>query len=194
MLLIDEKLVSEDLAEAQFVCDLEACKGACCVAGDMGAPLDADELPVLDAIYPDVMPYLSIHAREAIAEQGKYVIAEDGTATTPLVHGRECAYTVFQEGKAFCGIEMAHRDGKVGFLKPISCHLYPIRIKNLTTIQMEALNYDRWNICQPACTLGKSLRVPLYKFLKAPLTRKFGEAFYQELSAILEAYLEAKRK
>jgi hypothetical protein len=193
MLLIDEKLVSEDLALTQFVCDLEACKGACCVAGDLGAPLEPDELPILDEIYPAVMPYLPEKGRQAIAEQGKFVIAEDGSATTTLVKGRECAYTVFRDGKALCGIEMAHRDGKVSFLKPISCHLYPIRIKHLNTLQMEALNYDRWDICQPACKLGKELKVPLYKFLKAPLTRKFGEAFYAELEEVMDSYLEVRK-
>ncbi|HEX2898528.1 MAG TPA: DUF3109 family protein [Bacteroidia bacterium] len=188
MLVIDDKLVSEDLLRVEFVCDLEACKGACCVEGDLGAPLDADELPILDEIYAAVDPYLNEKSRRAIAQQGKYVQYEDGTAYTPLVDHRECAYVVFKEGKALCGIEMAHKDGKIPFLKPISCHLYPVRLKNMVMMEMEAVNYDRWDICSPACKLGKQLKVPVYKFLKGPLTRKFGEEFYQKMCAVLEAY------
>lgn len=193
MLVIDDKLVSEDLLQVQFVCDLEACKGACCVEGDLGAPLDPEELPILEEMYPMVQPYLSEKARRAIADQGKYVLQEDGHATTPLVNGRECAYAVFKDGKALCGIEMAHQDGRTTFLKPISCHLYPVRVKNMVMLEMEALNYERWSICQPACKLGGRLRMPLYKFLKAPLTRKFGEAFYERLSEVLQAYDAAQR-
>lgn len=193
MIVVDDKLVSEDLVQVKFVCDLDACKGACCVEGDLGAPLEETELPILDEIYAEVQPYLSPKSQAAIAEQGKYVIQEDGAAHTPLVEGRECAYVVFSEGKALCGIEMAQRDGKIEFLKPISCHLYPIRIKNMVMMEMEALQYDRWDICHDACKLGKQLKVPVYKFLKAPLTRKYGEAFYEKLSGVLEAYEAMKR-
>jgi Protein of unknown function (DUF3109) len=188
MIAIDDKMVSEDLLRVHFVCDLEACKGACCVEGDMGAPLDEDELAVLDAIYLDVAPYLREVSRAAIAEQGRYVTDDDGNHSTTLVHGQECAYVVFQDKKALCGIELAWKDGKVPFQKPISCHLYPIRLKEMRIMEMEAINYDRWGICAPACKLGVSLKVPLYKFLKAPLTRKFGEEFYNKMSAVLEAY------
>lgn len=194
MFLIEDKLVSEDLLRVQFVCDLEACKGACCVEGDLGAPLDPDELPILDEIYPAVQPYLSEKAQAAIAEQGKYVFQEDGSATTTLVNGRECAYAVFKEGKALCGIEMAHKDGKVPFLKPISCHLYPIRLKNMVLMEMEAINYDRWDICNAACKLGKQLKVPVYQFLKGPLTRKFGEEFYAKMCETFDAYLAAEKE
>ncbi len=194
MIAIDDKLVSEDLLRIHFVCDLNACKGACCVEGDIGAPLDADELPTLDAIYPEVMPYLSEGSKRAIAEQGTYVIDEDGHATTTLVQGKECAYVVFKDSKALCGIEMAWNDGKIAFPKPISCHLYPVRLKNMRIMEMEAINYDRWSICAPACKLGVSLKVPLYKFLKAPLTRKFGEAFYNKMSDLLEAYAASTSK
>lgn len=192
MIVVDDLLVSEDLLRVHFVCDLEACKGACCVEGDAGAPLEPDELPILDAIYPAVAPYLSETSQRAIAEQGRYV-SDGDHHQTPLVRGKECAYVVFQEGKALCGIEMAWKDGKVPFQKPISCHLYPIRIKQMHIMQMEALNYERWNICSPACTLGKSLKVPVYRFLKAPLTRKYGEAFYDRLCELLEAYDQSLR-
>ena len=188
MIAIDDKMVSEDLLRAHFVCDLEACKGACCVEGDLGAPLDDDELPILDEIYPAVAPYLRESSRKAIAEQGRYVTDDDGSSTTTLLKGKECAYVVFQEGKAMCGIELAWKDGKIDFQKPISCHLYPVRLKHMHIMEMEAINYDRWSICAPACKLGVKLKVPLYKFLKAPLTRKFGEEFYNKMSELLEAY------
>jgi hypothetical protein len=193
MIVIDDKLVSEDLLRVHFVCDLEACKGACCVEGDVGAPLDADELPILDEIYPAVAPYLSEVSKRAIAEQGRHLTDEDGHHTTPLVRGKECAYVVFKDSKALCGIEMAWKDGKIDFQKPISCHLYPVRLKQMQLMEMEAINYERWRICSPACKLGVALKVPLYKFLKAPLTRKFGEAFYDKMADLLEAYDAAQR-
>jgi Protein of unknown function (DUF3109) len=192
MLVIDDLLVSENLLDVHFVCDLEACKGACCVEGDLGAPLELDELSVLEEIYPLVAHYIPEKARQAIATQGKYIVHADGSATTPLVNGRECVYTVFRDGKAFCGIEMAHRDGKINYLKPISCHLYPIRIKHVVMMQMDALNYDHWHVCRPACKLGTQMRMPLYKFLKSSITRKFGEEFYVKLCEVLEAYKAAR--
>lgn len=193
MLAIDDKLVSEDLLRVHFVCDLEACKGACCVEGDLGAPLDEDELPILEAIYPAVHPYLTEKSHRAIADQGKFIAHENGTWSTPLVNDRECAYVVVKDGKSLCGIELAHKDGKIDFPKPISCHLYPIRLKNMVMMEMEAINYDRWEICRPACKLGKQLKVPLYKFLKAPLTRKFGADFYNRMAEVLEAFDAAQR-
>ncbi|MBK9449132.1 MAG: DUF3109 family protein [Bacteroidetes bacterium] len=194
MFIIDDKLVSEDLLRVHFVCDLDACKGACCVEGDLGAPLDADELPILDEIYPAVQPYLSEKSQQAIAQQGKYVVDEDGFASTTLVNGKECAYVVFKEGMALCGIEMAHKDGKIPFLKPISCHLYPVRLKDMALMEMEAINYDRWDICNAACKLGRQLKMPVYKFLKGPLTRKFGEDFYAKMCETFEAYEAAEKE
>ena len=193
MIAIDDKLVSEDLLRVHFVCDLEACKGACCVEGDMGAPLDADELPILDEVLPVVMPYLSAASQKTLAANGPYVTDEDGRHSTSLLGGRECAFVVFQDKKALCGIEMAWKDGKIPFQKPISCHLYPVRLKDMRMMEMQAINYERWHICAPACKLGVSLKVPLYKFLKAPLTRKFGEAFYTQMCEVLEAYGAAQR-
>ncbi|MEY3442078.1 MAG: hypothetical protein RLZZ519_359 [Bacteroidota bacterium] len=192
MFIIDDKLVSEDLLRVHFVCDLDACKGACCVEGDLGAPLDADELPILEEIYPAVQPYLSEKSQQAIAQQGKYILHEDGSASTTLVNGSECAYVVFKDGMALCGIEMAHKDGKIPFLKPISCHLYPVRLKDMALMEMEAINYDRWDICNAACKLGKQLKMPVYKFLKGPLTRKFGEEFYAKMCETFEAYEAAE--
>lgn len=193
MIKIDDKLVSEDLRSVHFVCDLGACKGACCVEGDAGAPLEEDELPILEEVYQDVAPYLSPASRRAIREQGVWVDDPEEGYGTPLVEGKECAYVVFEDSTAFCGIERAWRDGKISWAKPISCHLYPVRIKELQSIEVEALNYDTWSICQPACANGKKLKVPLYRFLREPLTLKFGEQFYKQMAEIFEAMDEAEK-
>jgi hypothetical protein len=180
MLAIGDTLVSEDLIEKHFVCDLNACKGGCCVKGDYGAPLEKEELAILDDIYEDVKPFLSEEGIKSIEKQGKYVLYEKQEWVTPLIKGRECAYTIFENGIAKCGIEKAFYAGKVDFKKPVSCHLYPVRINKMKN-SVEAVNYDRWSICKPACKLGDSLKVPLYKFLKESLTRKYGEVWYEQL-------------
>jgi hypothetical protein len=185
MIKVGEVLVSDEIADKEFVCNLEKCKGACCVEGDLGAPLDDDELEVIQEITPTVMPYLSEEGRQAIREQGSYILDEDGDYSTPTIGGRECAYAIYDEqGILKCGIEQAWRDGKIAWRKPISCHLYPIRVTRRKN--MEALNYHKWSICSAACTLGKSLQVPLYKFLREPLIRKYGEAWYEELVQAIE--------
>ncbi len=186
MLQIGNTLISTDVLEKKFVCDLEKCRGACCVAGDSGAPLDEDELQILEKIYPKVAPYLTEDGRKSIEKYGKYVIDSDGDYVTPLVNGElECAYTIFEGGIAKCGIEKAHADGKIKFKKPISCHLYPIRINKLKN-GVEALNYHKWDLCKAACTLGKKLDVRVYQFLKAPLIRKYGEKWFEELEIAVE--------
>ncbi len=185
MLAIQSTLVSEEIIEKHFVCDLNACKGACCVKGDYGAPLEDDELKQLEKTWPKVKPYLTEAGVKAIEKQGKYVLYEGKEWVTPLVSGKECAYTIFDKGVAKCGIEKAYFDGKITFRKPVSCHLYPIRINKMKNA-VEAINYDRWSICKPACKLGDSLKVPIYKFLKDSLTRKFGEEWYKELEVAAE--------
>lgn len=185
MLAIQSTLVSEEIIEKHFVCDLNACKGACCVKGDYGAPLEDDELKQLEKTWPKVKPYLAEAGVKAIEKQGKYVLYEGKEWVTPLVSGKECAYTIFDKGVAKCGIEKAYFDGKITFRKPVSCHLYPIRINKMKNA-VEAINYDRWSICKPACKLGDSLKVPIYKFLKDSLTRKFGEEWYRELEVAAE--------
>ncbi len=185
MLAIQSTLVSEEIIEKHFVCDLNACKGACCVKGDYGAPLEDDELKQLEKTWPKVKPYLTEAGVKAIEKQGKYVLYEGKEWVTPLVSGKECAYTIFEKGVAKCGIEKAYFDGKITFRKPVSCHLYPIRINKMKNA-VEAINYDRWSICKPACKLGDSLKVPIYKFLKDSLTRKFGEEWYRELEVAAE--------
>jgi hypothetical protein len=150
------------------------------VEGDLGAPLEENELPMLQEIQEAVAPYLTPEGQKAIAQQGAYVLDEDGDYSTPTIAGRECAYAHYDaQGVLKCGIEQAYLDGKVSWRKPISCHLYPIRITQKKN--MQAVNYHRWSICSAACSYGKSLQVPLYKFLKEPLIRKYGQAWYDEL-------------
>ena len=185
MIEIDNTLISDDLKEAYFICDLNKCKGACCVEGDLGAPLSEQELPIMEAISHKVMPYLSDEGKIAIQTQGSYVKDYEGDFSTPTVDGKECAYAIYDEnGVLKCGIEVAYNDGKIEFQKPISCHLYPIRITSYE--QYDAVNYDKWHICSPACSLGKSLTMPLYKFLKAPLIRKYGTLWYKKLEAAIQ--------
>lgn len=185
MILIDNTVISDDIAEKFFVCKLDACKGACCVEGDLGAPLEDKELPILEEIYDKVKPYLMPEGIKAIEEQGKYVKDWDGEFSTPTINGRECAYVFYDEkGIVKCGIEQAHNDGKINFKKPISCHLYPIRVTKYE--DFHALNYDRWDICDPARLFGEQLGVQIYKFLKEPLTRAYGEEWYQKLVKEIE--------
>jgi hypothetical protein len=192
MLAIGTTLISEEILEKKFVCDLNACKGACCVEGDSGAPLEKEEMAILDAIWPQVKPYLPANGVKAIEEQGTHVVDSDGDDTTPLMKGKHCAYTFFEkDGTAKCGIEKAWKDNKIGFRKPISCHLYPIRVKK--TKAGDALNYDRWDLCKPACACGEKLDVPVYRFLKEPLERKYGKQWFRELEKTAVAYKKEKK-
>jgi len=182
MISIGDAIVSSEILEEAFVCDLSKCKGACCVDGDAGAPLEEEEASILDDLYSAVKPYLRPEGIKAIKEQGTFVVGQDGELETPLVNQKECAYVVFEGGMTKCGIEKAQEDGVVDFKKPLSCHLYPIRIQKYSSF--EAINYERWDICAPACALGASLKVPIYKFLNEPLVRKYGEEWYEELENV----------
>ena len=187
MIQIDDKLISEDLFSEEFVCNLAKCKGICCVEGDAGAPLDEDETKILDEIYPKIKSYLRPEGIHAIEEQGTYTLDFEGDLVTPLVNNAECAYVIFDEkGYAKCAIEKAYEDGVIDWQKPISCHLYPIRITEYSNFS--AINYHEWDICSDACTLGKELGVKVYQFLKKPLIRKYGEEFYQTLSEAAEEW------
>ena len=187
MIQIDDKLISEDLFSEEFVCNLAKCKGICCVEGDAGAPLDEDETKILDEIYPKIKSYLRPEGIQAIEEQGTYTLDFEGDLVTPLVNNAECAYVIFDEkGYTKCAIEKAYEDGVIDWQKPISCHLYPIRITEYSNFS--ALNYHEWAICSDACTLGKELGVKVYQFLKKPLIRKYGEEFYQTLSEAAEEW------
>ena len=184
MIAIQNTIVSDDLLDKKFVCDLNACKGECCVAGESGAPLEQDELPILLEILDKVKPYMNKKGTKAIEKNGPYVLDSDGDYTTTLVGSEgECAFVVFDENKiAKCAIEQAYNDGVIDWKKPISCHLYPIRITSYKTY--DALNYHKWSVCKPACECGAKLDVPVYQFLKGPLIRKYGEDWFNELQQI----------
>ncbi|MEZ4777359.1 MAG: DUF3109 family protein [Bacteroidia bacterium] len=187
MIEIENKLVSGEVLDELFACDIARCKGGCCVEGDLGAPLEDDELHILADIYDKVEPFLREEGIQAIAEQGTSVYDITGGYSTPLVNDRECAYVTFsKEGIALCGIEQAYEAGKVDFRKPVSCHLYPIRISK--SRYHEVLNYDRWDICAAACVRGKASGIPVYKFVKDAIIRKYGEEFYAALEAAAENY------
>lgn len=181
MIEIGKTIVALDVLQEQFICDLKACKGACCIEGDSGAPLEEPEKKALENDYEKIKPYMRPEGIAAIEAQGKHVIDDwDGESVTPLVNGNECAYVSFSEdGTAGCAIENAWADGATEFRKPISCHLYPVRIKKYA--KFEAVNYDRWGICSAACTLGKSQGVEVYRFVKDALVTKYGEAWYAQL-------------
>lgn len=180
MILIENTVISDDIADKFFVCDLAKCKGACCVEGDLGAPLEIDELPILEREFKNIEPYLSPEGKKTIEEQGLYIKDWEDDFSTPTIADRECAYALYDEkGILKCAIEQAFFDGKTDFRKPISCHLYPIRITKHD--HYDALNYDRWHICSDACNHGEQLGVEIYKFLKAPLIRKYGESWYKQL-------------
>ena len=181
MIQVDDKIISFDVFEKQFVCDLSACKGACCVEGDAGAPLTDNELEVLPNIYNEVKSYMRTEGIAEIEKQGFFVVDGDGDTTTPLVNNKECAFVAFDENEiAKCAIEQAYNDGKIDFKKPISCHLFPIRIKEYR--DFDAVNYEEINICKPACDCGEQLQIPVYRFLKEPLIRLYGEEWYDKLT------------
>ncbi len=184
MFVIDETLVSEDLKTVYFSCDLSQCHGDCCVEGDAGAPLEEEEISVLEDIIDDIKPYMSEKGRAVIEQSGVFDYDAEGEYVTPLVNDRECAFVVFENGISFCAIEKAWQEGKISFQKPISCHLYPVRLTPLRT--HTAVNYDRWEICQAALLKGKRDKMPLYKYLKTPLIRRFGETWYEQLKRAIE--------
>lgn len=185
MLIVDDCIISDHLADLRFCCDLAQCKGACCVEGDCGAPLDADEIPILERIYPDVKAYMTPQGVAAVEEQGVSALDVDKLPCTPLVDNRECAYAVREDGITLCAIEKAWRAGKVDFPKPISCHLYPVRIEDFG--EFKAVNYHEWDICRCALRKGREEGRPLYQYLREPLIRRFGQDWYDELVAQCEA-------
>lgn len=183
MFQLGKTIVSEDIIEKDFVCNLSACKGECCIAGEAGAPVTEDEVAKLKEIYPKIKPFLRPQGVKAISEQGTHITSPLGALETPLVNGKECAYVTFNDqGIASCGIEDAYTAGAVDFRKPISCHLYPVRVQSYS--EFAAVNYHKWPICSDACTLGQELKVPVYKFVKEALVRRFGEHWYAELEKV----------
>ena len=190
MIQIDDKIISLDVFEQQFVCDLNACKGACCVEGDSGAPLELEEVDTLAQIFDKVKPFMREEGIKEVELQGFSVIDKDGDRTTPLVNNKECAFVSFDtNGTAKCSIEQAYNKDIIDFKKPISCHLFPIRIQKYD--DFEAVNYESIKICEPACYCGQKLEVPVFKFLKEPLIRLYGEQWYNTL---IEAADELKQQ
>lgn len=185
MIAIDNKLISDEIIEEQFVCDLNKCKGGCCVDGDAGAPLAKEELQNLNDVYEAVLPYLDEENKRELLKQGRYVYHAEFGWVTPTIDSKVCVYGIKDNrGIVKCGIEQAYNDGKVNWKKPISCHLYPIRIKLSKNKQTEYVNYEpREDLCSAACVLGKKLKVPVYVFLKDALVRKYGAEFYKILEA-----------
>jgi hypothetical protein len=192
MLEIGDTIVSLDILEKQFLCDLFKCKGACCVEGDSGAPVTAQEVKAIEEAYPEVQGYISETNQEAIRTQGFAVIDFEGDLVTPLMENGQCVYTFEEKGILKCGIEKAFLDGKTKFRKPISCHLFPIRITEYK--QFDAINYQKIDICKPGRLCGKSEKLPLYVFLKEPLIRKYGEEWYEQLHYAAENYNVKKQK
>ena len=188
MLQIDDKLVSLDLVEKYFFCNLDDCLGECCIEGDAGAPLQQEEADRLKELLPRIMPYLSEKARKVVEEEGISYIDEEGDLVTQLVDGANCVFTTFaSDGKCLCALEKAYQDGEKDFFKPISCALYPVRVKEYDTFT--AVNFHRWKICKGAEVMGRAKGIRAFEFLKQPLTRKFGKKWYDELSLTANEYL-----
>ncbi len=181
MILIDDTTISDDLCSVQFVCNLKKCKGTCCVAGDAGAPLLEEEIGLLEDYLDEIKIYMTEKGIQVVEAVGVFDYDQAGEFVTPLVNDRECAFANFTDGIAWCAIEKAYDEGKIKFRKPVSCHLYPLRITKYATY--DAVNYHEWEICRPALVHGKRLGVPLYVFLKEALIRRYGKSWYKELDA-----------
>ena len=193
MLQIGDALVSLDVVERHFLCNLDACRGACCIEGDAGAPITEEEYRQLQELLPQLLDDLTPAAHEVIARQGVAYVDEEGDLVTSIVGGKDCVFTCYGEnGRCMCAIEKAFREGRTAFYKPLSCHLYPIRITRYPAFT--AVNYHRWKICKAAEVLGRKEGVRVYRFLREPLIRCFGEAWYDELAHTAEIYLQQKEK
>ena len=193
MIAIDNVLVSDEVIREQFVCDLSKCKGACCVDGDAGAPLQKDELAKINEVFDKVLPYLNQESKNELARQGRYVYDKEYGWVTPTIESKICVYGIRDAaGIVKCGIEQAYIDGKITWKKPISCHLFPIITKKSKRSDNVYVNYEpREDNCKAACALGKKLKVPVYVFLKEALVRKFGQDFYDALEATAERKIKS---
>lgn len=192
MIQIANTLLSDDIFEAQFICDLCKCKGQCCVDGESGAPLTREEHDQIQAILPEIWDDLSPKAQELISEQGISYTDTDGELVTSIVNGEECVFTYYDEnGICKCAIDTAYREGRIAVQKPISCHLYPIRLTDYA--DYTAVNYHQWSICRPAVKLGRKEGVPLYRFLREPLIRRLGEEWYNEVCEAATLLEKAKK-
>lgn len=192
MIQIDDAIIALDIIEENFLCDLSACKGECCVEGESGAPLENEEVKILEQILPLVWDDLAPKAQEVINKQGVAYQDRDGDMVTSIVNGKDCVFTYYDEkGICKCAIEKAYKEGKTDFYKPISCHLYPIRLEKFR--EFTAVNYHRWRVCKAAVLLGNKEGLKIYQFLKEPLIRKFGDAWYNELCIAADEYKEMKK-
>ncbi len=193
MIQIDDAIVALDIIEENFLCDLSACMGECCVEGESGAPLEKEEVVVLEEILPLVWDDLSPEAQKVIQKTGVAYKDTDGEMVTSIVNGKDCVFTYYDEkGICKCAIEKAHKEGKTDFYKPISCHLYPIRLQKYR--DFTAVNYHRWSVCKAAVAFGNKEGLKIYQFLKTPLIRKFGEAWYYELCIAVDEYKKMKEE
>lgn len=193
MLQIDDTVISLDLLEERFVCNLYACKGICCVEGDEGAPLEKDEIGKLKEALPHIWNYLPKTSQKVIEKQGVYYIDDDGESVTSIVGRKECVFAFKEKNGIWkCAIERAFREGRIDFYKPISCHLYPVRLQKLKGLT--AVNVHRWNVCDCARSNGKNLNIPLYKFLKESLIRQFGSEWYKQLEIAAEELQKTQNK
>lgn len=191
MIQIDDVIVSLDMLEERFCCDLDACKGECCIEGDAGAPVELDEVAELENVLDVVWDDLSPEAQQVIKRQGVVYTDTDGDLVTSIVNNKDCVFTCYDErGYCYCAIEKAYRAGKTQFYKPVSCHLYPARIKDFGTLK--GVNYHRWKVCKAAVLKGRQLDLRVYQFLKEPLIRKFGQAWYDELDDAVRELLDKK--
>lgn len=191
MIQIEDTLVSLDLIERHFLCDLSQCKGSCCIEGDSGAPLEETEIAQLEKVLPAVWDDLAPEARLVIEKQGVAYVDVEGDTVTSIVGGKNCVFTCYDaDGTCKCAIEKAYREGRTDFYKPVSCHLYPVRVTQYAGFR--AVNYNRWEICKAAEILGRKEKLPAYKFLKEPLIRKFGKAWYETLETCAAEWLKQK--
>lgn len=186
ILQVGDVLISSDLLTEHFCCDLEKCKGICCVEGDAGAPVTLDEIGEIESCLDIVWPEMSASAQAVVDKQGVAYTDREGDLVTSIVGGKDCVFTCHEDGCCLCTLENAYRAGKTSFCKPISCSLYPIREKRFNG-GLVGLNYNRWEVCRDAVKKGRELQLPLYQFLREPLTRRFGQAWYDELCEVAEA-------
>jgi hypothetical protein len=194
MIVIEDKLISDDVVEKQFVCDLIKCKGGCCEEGDAGAPLEKNEMRLIEENFDAIKPYLTTEGIKTIEEKGYYHFTHEFGWVTPAIEGKMCAYGYRDEkGIIKCGIEKAYNDDKTTWRKPLSCHLYPIKTKKTKT--HEIINYQpRTDLCKPGCALGEKLKIPAYQFLKDALIRKYGQEFYETLDKVANKYYRRGEK
>lgn len=192
MLIVGDAIVSENILEKHFACRLSKCKGACCVKGDAGAPLERNEIELIQNDLPEILPFVAQKGSESIGAKGFYEHDATGELVTACLPEGDCVFVAWESDVAVCGIEKAHLAGKTSFRKPLSCHLYPVRAKKIG--DYTALNYHQWDICAPACAAGEEAKIPVFRFVKDALVRKMGQEWYDELELLAEDWLKNSDK